>query len=240
MPLPLLDLSALAPAVREAELDRLLRSEYARPFDLARGPLFRLALVRLTAAEHLLLGTVHHSVFDVWSLGIFARDLAALYEALSHDRPPALPVLPVQYADFSAWQRAWLHGEVLADELRYWEQQLSGAPELLVLPTDHPRPPVQTFNGATVSRLLPASLAASLQALSRQESITLFMTLLGGLQVLLWRYSGQDDVTVGTFIAGRTREETADLIGFFVNNLALRTDLWAIPPYASCSRAYER
>src|SRR5262249_28080583 len=157
---------------------RRIREEAQRPFALAQGPLLRATLLRLEAAEHVVLLTLHHIVSDGWSMGIFLRELATVYDACSTGRSSPLPELPLQYADFAVWQRQWLQGEVLHEQLAYWKQQLAGAPAVLELPTDRPRPPVQTFCGATQAWLIPERLAAELKALSRREGVTLFMTLL--------------------------------------------------------------
>jgi amino acid adenylation domain-containing protein len=225
------DLSPLSDAEREAELERRARAEAARPFDLAAGPLFRAALVRLGEGDHALLLTMHHIVSDGWSLDVLFRELRALYGAFRRGEPSPLPDLPVQYADFAAWQRAQLRGEALERELAWWRERLDGAPALLELPTDHPRPAAQSFRGEREAFHLPSTLAARLQALGRREGATPFMVLLAAFQVLLAKHSGADDVVVGTPIAGRTRRETEELIGFFANTLALRTDLSGDPAF---------
>jgi amino acid adenylation domain-containing protein len=225
VPLPLVDLSALEEAAREAEVRRRVTQEVQRPFDLEHGPLVRALLLRLAPQRHVLVLTLHHVISDGWSMGVLVRELGALYHALASGERPALPALPVQYADYAAWQRAWLHGPVLQAQLDYWRQQLSGAPALLELPTDRPRPAVQSSSGATLPLHLPASLASRLDALARQQGATPFMLLLAAWQLLLSRYSGQHDVVVGSPIAGRTRAELEGLIGFFVNTLVLRARL---------------
>ncbi len=223
--LPVVDLAGLAAPARDRETAALLERESARPFDLAAGPLFRAALLALAPQRHVLLLAMHHIVADGWSLEVLLRELAALYDAFAAGRPSPLPELPVQYADFAVWQRRWLSGEALARQLAYWRRQLADAPAGLDLPADFPRPAVQTFNGATFSAELPAELSVALLALCRREGVTLFMLLLAGLDVLLARWSGQQDVLVGSPIAGRNREETEGLIGFFVNTLVLRSVL---------------
>src|SRR5438045_617664 len=165
---------------------------------------------------------MHHIVSDGWSIGVFVRELAALYEAYMAGRPSPLQELPIQYADFAAWQREWLQGDVLEEQLSYWRRQLANAPPLLELPTDRPRPPVQSYRGAHEALLLSESLSRSLKELSRQEGATLFMTLLAAYACLLHRYTNQEDILVGTPIANRNRSETESLIGFFVNTLVLR------------------
>ncbi len=229
--LPVVDLQGLPAAQREAEARRLAREELVRPFDLAQGPLFRAFLLRLDTGEHLLTVAMHHIVSDGWSDGILFRELEALYEAYHNGESSPLAELPIQYADFAVWQRKWLQGEVLERQLSYWREQLAGAPPLLELPTDRPRPPLQTYRGAGQSLLLPTTLADSLRAVSRQERVTLFMTLLAAFQTLLHRYTGQDDVVVGSAIANRNRVEIEGLIGFFVNTLVLRTDLSGNPTF---------
>ena len=228
--LPVEDLSGVPQAEREAEATQFALEEKRRPFDLERGSLFRTRLLRLGEEEHVLLISMHHIVSDGWSMGVFWRELGALYGAFSRNGPSPLPELPIQYADYALWQRQWLTGEVLEEQLSYWKDQLAELPDLK-LPTDHPRPAVQTHRGARRSLALPQSLTQALKELSRQEGTTLFMVLLGALQVLLSRYSGQEDIAIGTPIAGRTRAETEQLIGFFVNTLVMRTDLSEDPSF---------
>jgi amino acid adenylation domain-containing protein len=223
--LPIVDLRGLPEFERESEVQRLATSEAQRPFDLAEGPLVRTTVLRLGEDEHVGLLTMHHIVTDGWSTGILIREMAVLYDAFCSGRPASLPELPVQYADFAHWQRIWLQGELLETQLTYWKQQLLGAPPLIELPTDHPRPAVQTFHGAHQSILLPKTLGDALKAISRQEEVTLFMTLLAAFTILLHGYTNQDDIVVGTPTANRNRLEIEGLIGFFVNTLVLRTDL---------------
>ncbi|HEX9939684.1 MAG TPA: amino acid adenylation domain-containing protein, partial [Longimicrobium sp.] len=217
-------------------LERLMAAEAVAPFDLERGPLVRGRLIRLGRDEHVLLLTMHHIVADGWSMGVFFRELSALYEAYRDGRESPLPELAVQYADYAVWQREQLEGEVLERQLSYWRERLAGAPELLELPTDRPRPPVQTFRGASVPVEVPLVLLERLQALGRSEGATLYMTLLGAFQVLLGKYGGGDDIVVGSDIAGRTRREVEELIGFFVNTLVLRTDLSGDPSFRETLR----
>ncbi|HEU4595768.1 MAG TPA: amino acid adenylation domain-containing protein [Pyrinomonadaceae bacterium] len=231
-PLPVKDLSGLSEDERESEVGRLADDERHRPFDLAQGPLLRVMLLRLSEGEQVLLITMHHIVSDGWSVGVLVRELNALYVAYAKGEESPLDELPVQYADYAAWQRDYLTGEILERQLSYWKEQLAGVPALLALPTDRPRPPVQSYRGAEVSFTLPAELAAEMRRLGQAHGCTLFMTLLAGWQALLSRYSGQDDVVVGTPIAGRIRRETEDLIGLFVNTLALRTSLSGDPTFA--------
>ncbi|RKH09839.1 amino acid adenylation domain-containing protein [Corallococcus sp. CA053C] len=215
----------------EAEMHRLAMEEARTPFHLAHGPLLRAKLLRRSDQEHVLLLTMHHIVSDGWSQGVLVRELGALYEAFTAGRPSPLPELPIQYADYAVWQRQWLAGDVLASELSWWKQQLHAAPPALELPTDRPRPAVRTYRGSVVPVALSRELSDALAALSRREGGTLFMTLLAAFQVLLHRHSGQDDIVVGSPIAGRTRAETEGLIGFFVNTLALRTKLDGDPSF---------
>jgi amino acid adenylation domain-containing protein len=223
--IPMMDISAWSGDAQTAEAYRLLTAAVEQPFNLQQGPLMRTLLLRCGPAEHILLVVVHHSVTDGWSSGIMLNELAALYTAFEAGKPSALTPLPIQYADFAVWQREWLQGEALERQLGYWKEQLRGASTVLELPTDRPRPPVQTFRGATKTFRLSPELAAELHALSRKEGVTLFMTLLAAFEVLLYRYSGQNDLLIGTPIANRTRRELEGLIGFFVNTLVLRTQL---------------
>ncbi|HEU0054821.1 MAG TPA: amino acid adenylation domain-containing protein, partial [Longimicrobium sp.] len=234
--LPVEDLSGLSDADREAAVRRRAREEAARPFDLAAGPLFRAALLRLGAEDHVLLLSMHHIVSDGWSMGVLFRELSALYEAYREGGESPLPELPLQYADYAVWQREQLEGKVLDLQLAYWRERLAGAPELLELPTDHPRPAVQTFRGATVPLELSLELLERLRALGRNEGATLYMALLGAFQVLLSKYSGSDDIVVGSPTAGRTRAEVEELIGFFVNTLVLRTDVSGDPSFREVLR----
>ena len=238
--LPVIDLAALAPERREREARRLAAADGRRPFDLERGPLFRTALIRLDAGEHVLLAAMHHIVSDGWSVGVFDRELAALYGAFRRRRPSPLAPLPVQYGDFARWQRGWLAGAALDEQLAYWKRQLAGSPELLALPTDRPRPAVQGFRGARCPVFLPAPLTGALEALARRSGATLFMVLLAGLQALLARLSGSRDVPVGTIVANRNRLEIEALIGFFVNTLVLRCRFEDDPGFgAAVARARE-
>ncbi|HEX8276243.1 MAG TPA: amino acid adenylation domain-containing protein [Longimicrobiaceae bacterium] len=229
--LPVEDLSAAGDAERDAAAARRAAEEAARPFDLAAGPLFRPTLLRLAAEEHVLLLCMHHIVGDAWSVGVLLRELSALYAAFREGRESPLPELPVQYADYAAWERRHLRPETLEPQLAWWRGRLAGAPALLELPTDRPRPPVQTHRGAHEPVALPAGLVERLRALGRAEGATLYMVLLGAFQVLLSKYAGTDDVVVGSPVAGRTRRETEGLIGFFVNTLVLRTDLSGDPGF---------
>lgn len=229
--IPMLDWRQLRENEREAEVLRLTDEERERPFDLAKGPLLRTTVVRLDEAEYVALLTMHHIISDAWSTGILVRELSTLYEAFSTGQASPLPELPIQYADFAAWQRQWLQDEVLDAQLTYWKKQLNGTLPVLQLPTDHPRPRVQTFRGARRSFSLSADLTEALKALSQKEETTLFMTLLAAFKTLLYRYTSQADILVGSPIANRNRPEIEGLIGFFVNTLVLRTDLSGNPTF---------
>ena len=231
LPLPLIDLQDLPLDQRQAVAEQKAAEEVRQPFDLAQGPLLRAKLLRLDAEEHVLLLIMHHIIADGWSIDVFFRELTLLYEAFSNGQASPLAKLPIQYADFAVWQRQWLQGDALASQLDYWKQQLGGVLPVLELPTDRPRPPEQTHRGAYQILELTPDLTAALKALSQQQGATLFMTLLAAFQSLLHRYCGQDDIVVGSPIAGRNRLETEALIGFFVNNLALRTHLGGNPSF---------
>jgi amino acid adenylation domain-containing protein len=231
--IPVVDLQALPETERDAEVLRLAAKETQLPFDLARGPLLRVTLLKLAFSEYVLLLTMHHIVSDAWSNGVFIRELAALYEAFCAGQPSPLPELSIQYADFAHWQRQWLQGEVLETLLSYWQQQLAGAPPKLDLKkiADNPTLPAQQEKDTTQSFALSANLSEKLKTLSHQEGATLFMTLLAAFQTLLYRYTHQDDIVLGTDIANRNRAELEPLIGFFINLLVLRTDLSGNPSF---------
>src|ERR1044072_3466603 len=223
--IPLTDLSGMPAAERQNELRRLIRVEADRPFDLTTGPLMRAQLLQLDVDEYAALLGMHHIVSDGWSTSVMLKELGVLYDAFSEGRRSPLPELPIQYADYASWQRERLTGEVLETQLGYWKQQLGHAPAMIELPTDRPRSPIKSFRGGREEIILPASLGEALKTLSQREGTTLFMTLLAAYYILLWRYSGQSDIVVGTPIAGRNRAELESLIGFFVNTLALRTEV---------------
>jgi amino acid adenylation domain-containing protein len=229
--LPVVDLSGLDFAAREDEAARRMVAEARTPFNLQEGPLLRAVLLRLDAEEHVALATFHHIVSDAWSVAIFFREIAALFEAWSRGAASPLPELPVQYADFAVWQRNWLTGEVLESELEYWRHQLAGMPRVLELPADRPRPAVQSYRGRTRPAVVPPHLVAPLEALGQRKGTTLFMTLLGAFAVVLGRHTGHEDLGIGTAIAGRDRQETEGLIGFFINSLVLRVDLSGDPTF---------
>ncbi len=231
LPLPALDLTGLPAARRESEAARLAREEARRPFDLARGPLVRARLLRLGEREHLLLLVLHHIAGDGWSLGVLAREVAALYPALARGEASPLPPLPIQFADFAAWQRAWLSGGELERQLAWWRERLAGAPAALELPADRPRPVRLSPRNGSQPLTLPAALAARLRQAGQREGSTLFMVLLAAFQAWLHRLTGEEDLCVGAPIAGRTRVEAEDLIGPFANTLVLRGDLAGDPPF---------
>ena len=215
----------------EGEAHALLNREAETPFDLSSGPLIRAALVTLDEQRHIFLVVMHHIVSDGWSLVLFFQELSAIYDAFSRGKASPLAKLDVQYADYAAWQRQWLQGETLQTQLNYWKQQLGGELPVLELPSDRPRPAVQTFNGARAWLVLPEPITESLLALSQREGVTLFITLLAIFKVLLYRYTGEEDVIVGSPIANRPQTETESIIGFFLNNLALRSDLSGDPSF---------
>ncbi len=228
--LPIDDLTHLPGGEREAEALRRLKNEARRPFDLAQGPLVRVALAKLGDAEHVAIVNMHHIISDGWSVGVLVRDVAALYDAYSHDEPSRLPALTIQYADYAAWQRGWLQGEALQKQLDFWTEQLAGLPNLEI-PTDRPRPAIRAGRGSEAVAILNPELVGQIKTLGRTEGATPFMALLGAFQVLLARYSGQEDVAVGSPIAGRTRSEMEDLIGFFANTIVFRGDLTGDPSF---------
>ncbi len=222
---PVVDLSDLSEPERWAEVRRMAGEEGKTPFDLERGPLLRASLLRLSEEEHVALFTVHHISSDGWSMDVLNREVTTIYEAYKLGQPSPLPELTIQYADFAVWQRQWLQGAVLDKQLDYWTKQLADAPPLMELPADRPRPPMQTYRGSVCGVRVSPPVVKGLRELCRQESVTLFMTMLAAFKVLLSRYSGQDDIVVGTPISGRSRGETEDLIGFFINALVLRTEV---------------
>jgi amino acid adenylation domain-containing protein len=228
--LPLIDLSCLPADHKGPEARRLADEVIARPFDLERDPVLRAQAVRLGPLDHALLLVVHHIAADGWSAGVIIEEITALYPVALTGRVSPLPELAVQYADFALWQRGWLRGEVLDRQLAYWRQRLTGAP-VLDLPTDRPRPPVQSFRGATRMHWISGLTARALERFARQQDATLFMVLLAAIQTLLGRYAGQDDIVVGSPIANRTRAEIEPMIGFFVNSLILRGDLAGDPAF---------
>ncbi len=230
---PLIDLRSLPEAAREREEARLAAAEAKRPFDLVAGPLLRASLLRFANERHVALFTMHHIVSDGWSSGVLVQELSALYSASLAGEPNPLPELAVQYADFAAWERRHLVGELLESEVGWWRGQLAGLPPALELPADHPRPAVQSLRGGLHEFMLSGEILAALHRLSQQHGATLFMTTLAGFLELLQRYMGEDDLAVGTPVAGRTRGEVEPLIGLFVNTLVLRVDLGGDPEIAT-------
>ena len=229
--LPVRDLSSLSEAERESASARLINEEVQKEFDLAEGPLFRTGLLRLGAEDYILLITMHHIISDGWSMSVLIREVATLYEAFCLGLPSTLQELPIQYVDFAVWQREKWQKEELEEQMAYWEQQLSGAPALLELPTDYARAGSGSGRAANISINLSGQLSDGLKELSRQEGATLFMTLLAAFQILLYRYTGQRDIVVGTPVANRNRTEIEGLLGFFVNTLVLRTNFSNDPSF---------
>ena len=234
--LPLFDLSQLPATQREQAAQQLLAQEASRPFDLATGPLLRAGLIRLSAEEHIAALMMHHIISDGWSIGALVKEVRALYEAYSTGKESPLAELPIQYADYAVWQREWLQGAVLDEQLSYWRRQLRDAPAVLELPTDRPRPRVQSYRGAHEMFEVSAGLTNELKALCRREGVTLFMTLLAAWKVLLHRYTGQDSIPVGSPVANRGRAETHDLIACFINTVVLHTDLSGNPDFHELMR----
>jgi amino acid adenylation domain-containing protein len=232
-PHPVWELTMVNLAGKETEAEKLAYRESQTPFDLTKSPLLRVTLLKLQPEKHILLINMHHIISDGWSIGVFIRELSHLYGAFVAGKEATLPTLPIQYADFAVWQRQWLQGKVLGTQLEYWKQQLADAPPLLELPTDRPRPAIQTFQGKTERFWLDSKLTQELKALSQQSGCTLFMTLLAAFGVVLSRYSGQTDIVIGSAIANRNRQDIEGLIGFFVNTLALRLDLSEKPSFAA-------
>jgi len=243
LPMPVTDLRGLPVPERDAAARQAVNEEARRPFDLAAGPLLRVSFLRLVddpatgASEHVLLLTIHHVVSDDWSMGVFVRELATLYPAFASGQPPApaggapLPELPIQYADYAAWQRSDSHGKVLQSQLEFWKERLAPLAGQPPIPTDRPRQLIQTYHGERRFRMFPEALAGQLKALSQQEESTLFMSLLAGINILLRQYMGGNQVVVGSPVAGRSKREIEELIGFFVNTVVLRTDLAGDPSF---------
>ena len=229
--LPKFDLQMVPAAQRETEAQSLLTLDAQKPFNIEDASLFRATLLLLSPREHILLLTMHHIISDGMSRGVLVRELVQLYEVFANGRSSTLPELTIQYVDFAAWQREWLQGEVLDKQVSYWKEKLAGAPSLLELPADRPRPPVQSFHGARQPVVIPQELTESLRELGESQNATLFMTLLAAFEVLLFRHTGQDDIVVGVPITGRNNPELANLIGFFINSLPVRTDLSGNPTF---------
>jgi len=231
LPLPVTDLRALPEAGREAEVQRHMAEELRSPFDLTVSPLMRARLLRLDEVDHVLLLTVHHIVSDGWSMGVLGEELSTLYKAFSANRPSPLAEPRIQYGDYTLWQQEWLRSEAAERELRYWRQRLDGASFALEIPTDHPRPARQSFRGAKQLLVIPQPLTEALKEVSLRSRATLFMTLLTAFNVLLYWFTGQPDILIGTHVAGRIAPETEGVIGNFLNNLILRTDLSRDPAF---------
>lgn len=230
IPISVLDLQLLPDDEREVEVKSIVTAEIEHPFNLSSGPLLRVKLLVLSNTEHILLLNMHHIICDDWSIGVLIRELGMLYTAFAQNQPSPLLELPLQYADFAHWQREWLQGEVLQTQLTYWQQQLNGI-SMLHLPTDKPRPAIQSYEGATQFFELPKKLTDALETLSQQEGVTFFMMLLAAFKTLLYRYTDQEDIAVGSPIANRNRSEIEGLIGFFVNSLVLRSNLSGNPSF---------
>ncbi|HEX6290054.1 MAG TPA: amino acid adenylation domain-containing protein, partial [Herpetosiphonaceae bacterium] len=233
IPLPIVSLTHIPAAEQAAHVQALSAEDVRQPFDLEQGPLVRARLFQLAPTEHVLLLLLHHSMCDGWSLGVLIREVAACYAAARAHHRPTLPPLPIQYADYAVWQHQWIQSSVAQKQLAYWRQQLAAAPPLLELPTDFPRPAAPTYRGGSHTFVIPPTIASALPDLSRQFGATPFMTLLALFEVLIYRYTGQHDLMIGTPIAGRRPVETEGLIGFFVNTLALRTDLRGNPTFGA-------
>ncbi len=236
----LIDLSHLPPDQQHKTVHQQAQAEANRPFDMAQGPLLRMVLLQLGQAEHVCFLTLHHIIADGWSIGVLIRELSVLYAARVRSDTAVLPPLPIQYADYAHWQRAWMSGKVQDEQLAYWRRQLADAPPVMALPTDYPRPAVQTFHGARHTFTLSPALTDQLNQLSRQEGATLFMTLITAFKVLLYRHTHQKDILVGTPIANRGRAETHHLIGLFLNTLVLRTDLSGSPSFRTLLHSVRR
>ncbi|SRR5579883_3433341 len=234
--IPVIDLRHLESCDRQTQAQQLATQEARHPFNLTTGPLLRVTLLQLDEAEYVLLLNLHHIVADGWSVGVLLKELGTLYEAFVEDRRSPLPELPIQYADFAEWQREWLQGlgsngtSPLQTQLDYWQKQLDGL-SVLNLPTDRPRPAVPNYRGSQQFIELPSSLTQALNQLSQKQGVTLFMTLLAAFNLLLYRYTQQEDIAIGSPIANRNRSEIEGLIGFFVNSLVLRTNLWGNPTF---------
>ncbi|MCP5050740.1 MAG: amino acid adenylation domain-containing protein, partial [bacterium] len=224
-PLSVIDLSKYSEGEQQRQVTERITGHAHAPFDLATGPLLNVLLLKPGEAEHILLFNIRHIISDAWSRGVLVREWSHLYNAYDQNRPPQLPHLPIQYTDYAAWQRGWLEGEVLDRQLDYWKEKLNGAPELSGFPTDYPRPAVMSHQGKNLVSTLGPEPAQGIKRFSREHDVTVFMTLLAAFNVLLFRYSGQTDLLVGSPIANRTHHQTEDLIGFFVNTLALRSQI---------------
>lgn len=231
MQFPVADLSRLPQSEREEAARARIAEEVRRPFDLTHPPLIRALLLRLEDEDHVLVVTAHHLVYDGWSISVLSNELSALYRAFANNQPPPLAGPPIQYADYTLWQREWLQTEAAKSQMDYWRRKLQGASFTLELPTDYPRPERQSFRGAKLSHTVPAQVTSVLKGLGRKSQATLFMTLLAAFQTLLYWFSGEEDILVGTHISGRFSPEIEGLIGNFLNNLVLRADLSGDPSF---------
>jgi hypothetical protein len=232
----MVDLSRVDEARQVSTVQKLSVEEARRPFDLTRGPLLRVALIKLSEEDHIGLFTMHHIVSDAWSMSLLLNEVTTLYTAFNRGQVSPLPELKIQYHDFAVWQQTYLTGELLAEQVNYWKQQLVDAPVLLNLPVDRPRPAIQSYSGGQQSLMLPAQITDDLNELCRRENLTQYMATLASFQLLLSWYSGQDDIVVGAPIAGRDQIETEALVGFFVNTLVLRTRLSGNPDFREVLR----
>ena len=228
-----IDVSHLSDDGPGSELLKYAAQLIREKFDITRDSLFRVRLLTVAPEHHVVLFVMHHLISDGWSLGVIGQEFAELYSAYASGREPSLAPLSIQYADFAAWQRKWLESGELDRQLPYWKEQLAGAPPVLGFPTDHRRPPGEMYRGRRSKLVIPQQLVSALEQLSQRHGVTLFMTVLAAFKVLLARYSGQDDIVVGSPSANRSRAELNQLIGFFVNNLVLRTDLSGNPTFAA-------
>jgi amino acid adenylation domain-containing protein len=231
-----INLMKIPEPLRQAEVHKLLSEQSQKPFDLSKGPLLRLLLVQLSKYEHVLLMTMHHIISDNWSIGVLIREMTELYDAFCHGKPPHLPQLQIQYTDYASWQRQWLKGKILKDRLEFWKKNLEGAAPLLGIPSDKPRPAVQSNRGSLKAFTLPGNILQSLKAFGHEEGASLFMVLLAAFKVLLYKYSGQEDIVIGTPVAGRGNIETENLIGLFINTIALRTSFAGDMPFRQMLR----
>src|SRR5215471_4190650 len=222
--IPIIDLAEVPEADREAEALRLASEEGKKPFDLSEGPLFRAVVVRLRPENFVLVLVLHHIITDGWSIALLFREVTKCYAALTRNQVPDLPELPLQYAEYAQWQREYMSGDVLVGEVEHWKSKLAGAPTLLDLPADHPRPATQSWHGGTEEIALDNSVLAKLKAMAQAESSTLFMIAMAAFQTLLWRYTSQESILVGTPVAARHEVEIENMIGLFVNTLVFRTD----------------
>ncbi|MBA2680987.1 MAG: non-ribosomal peptide synthetase, partial [Ktedonobacteraceae bacterium] len=235
-PITVTALSAWPPEERETEMMRLAKEYVETPFDLTHGPLIRMSVIKMSEDEQVLVTIFHHIIFDGWSAHVFFTELDTLYTAFKKGQPSPLPALTIQYADYASWQKNWLQGEALEEDLTFWKAQLAGAPALLELPTDRPRPPTQSFQGARLHFTLTRELTEAIEQLRRKNSVTMFMTIVAAFEVFLGRYTGQQDFVIGTPIAGRTEAELEPLIGFFTNTLMLRANLANDPTFIEVLR----